>query len=325
MDYFVNILIMNILDYGFGIRAIDSGYERVNLAAIHFIAEGDVIAIVDTAVNASVARIVDAVKAQGYSLEQVAYLLLTPIHLDHAGGAGQLMQLCRNARLVVHPRGVRHMADPTKLWQAVTAVYGEHDATRLYGTIPPIDVNRIFAAEDGFRLDFGSRVLTFIDTPGHAKHHVSIHDSLSNRLFAGDTFGLSYRELDHAGHAFVIPTSSPTQFEPDAAHRSIDRIIAYRPDAVYMTHFSEVREIPHHAERMHFLIDEYAAAAHANAHLGNERETAIRQALNDLVLREARQQGVAVTDAMLFDVLDLDLRLNAQGLVSWLDQGAPRG
>ena len=143
---------MDILDYGQGIWAIDSGYERPNLAAIHFIEDSREIAIVDTAVNASLPRVLAALKIRGYGPQDVRYVMLTHIHLDHAGGAGLLMQSCPNATLTVHPRGARHMADPSKLWEATKAVYGAARAEAIYGEILPIAKDQIVETPHEARL-----------------------------------------------------------------------------------------------------------------------------------------------------------------------------
>src|SRR5690606_6962335 len=231
------------IDYEHGITAIDSGFERPMLDAVHLVVEGDRAALVDTASNASLPRVLAVLAAKGLSAEQVDWVLLTHVHLDHAGGAGLYLQHFPNARLTVHPRGARHMTDPTRLVAGTVAVYGADEARRMYGDIVPVAAERVVETPDGASVSLNGRRFEFLDTPGHARHHVCIVDERSGHVFAGDTFGLSYRELDVDGRPVVFPSTTPVQFDPPALHASIDRLLARRPDAVYVTHFGQVRDV----------------------------------------------------------------------------------
>jgi hydroxyacylglutathione hydrolase len=314
--------IMELTDYDFGIAAIDSGYGRPRLNAIHLIVEGDRAALVDTGVNSSVPRVLAALAAKGLAPEQVEYVFLTHVHLDHAGGAGELMRHLPRARLTVHPRGARHMADPSRLLAGTVAVYGEAATRKIYGTVIPVAPERIVETPEGTVLALGQREFRFIDTPGHARHHVAIVDGRSGHVFTGDTFGLSYRELDCGGRQFVIPTTSPVQFDPAAAIRSVERIAALAPPAIYVTHYSQVRDIPRLASDMRRLIEAHAALAHAARDAGAGRAERLRAGVERIVLEEARRQGWALRDDEILAVLGGDIELNAQGLACWLDAAA---
>lgn len=311
-----------VTDYEHGISAIDSGFGRPLLDAIHLIVEGDRAALVDTATNASLPLVLEVLAAKGLAPERVHYVILTHIHLDHAGGAGALMRALPNAVLTVHPRGVRHMADPARLVAGTNAVYGEAQARAMYGEILPIPAERILETSGGATIRLGGRTLTFLDTPGHARHHVCIHDSRSGHVFAGDMFGLSYRELDAGGRQFVFPTTTPTQFEPAAMHASIDRLLALRPGAIYVTHYGQVRDVPRLGADLHRLVDAHVAAAQQHRDAGDERPARIRAALTEILLEEARRQGWTLAPAALLGLMANDIALNAQGLVAWLDSGA---
>ena len=313
---------MELTDYDFGIAAIDSGYGRPRLNAIHLIVEGDRAALVDTGVNSSVPRVLAALAAKGLAPEQVEYVFLTHVHLDHAGGAGELMRQLPRARLTVHPRGARHMADPSRLVAGTVAVYGEAATRKIYGTVIPVAPERIVETPEGTVLALGQRELRFLDTPGHARHHVAIVDGRSGHVFTGDTFGLSYRELDCGGRQFVIPTTSPVQFDPAAAIRSVERIAALAPPAIYVTHYSQVRDIPRLASDMRRLIEAHAALAHAARDAGTGRAERLRAGVERIVLEEARRQGWALRDDEILAVLGGDIELNAQGLACWLDAAA---
>src|SRR5487761_2405477 len=223
-------------DYGNGIIAFDSGYVRPILAAIHLIVENCRVAFIDTGTNDSLPNALEALKKLGLDVTAVDYVILTHIHLDHAGGAGAMMRAFPNAQMVVHPRGTRHMAEPSKLIAGVAAVYGAEYVERVYGEILPVKAERIISAEDGLVVALAGRKLTCLDTPGHARHHIAIVDEKTGGIFTGDLFGLSYRELDVDGRQFIFPTTSPSQFDQDAMHASIDRLLQLNPPAMYLTH-----------------------------------------------------------------------------------------
>lgn len=307
-----------------GILAVDSGYCNPGVAAIHLIIHEGRAAIVDTGTNASAPRVLAALAAAGIAPDNVLWVILTHIHLDHAGGAGSLMCAFPNAKLVVHPRGVRHMADPAKLWEGTTAVYGAERAFALYGRLAPVAAERIVAAEEGLVLELGSRRLQVLQTPGHAKHHICIWDAQARAFFTGDTFGLSYREFDVEGRASVFPTTTPTQFDPDALHASIDRLMSYEPDAMYLTHYSRVTDVERLASDLHRLIDTQIAVAKAARGEGVARHVEILAGLEQIVREEAERQGWLLAEEEIFRILRTDLELNAQGLGIWLDDCALR-
>ncbi|MFZ5510297.1 MAG: MBL fold metallo-hydrolase [Pseudomonadota bacterium] len=308
-----------IIDYEYGISAVDSGFGRPLLDAVHLIVEGGRAAVVDTATNACVPRVLDALRHKGLAPEDVDYVILTHVHLDHAGGAGLLMQHLPNARLAVHPRGARHMADPSRLWAGTVAVYGEAAARRMYGELVAVDPARIIETPHESVLRLGGRELVFLDTPGHARHHVCVLDGKSGHIFAGDTFGLSYRELDRDGRQFVFPTVTPVQFDPPALHRSVDLLLSHRPDAIYVTHFSQVRDVPRLGADLHRLIDAHAELGLRERNAGTERHERLVRGVQRILLDEAQRQGWRLSGQPLLELLRLDVELNAQGIASWLD------
>ena len=311
----------DLLRYDHGIYALDSGYIRPQLAAIHLIVEQGRVALVDTASAAALPRVLDALQVLGLTTASVDYVFLTHIHLDHAGGAGVMMQAFPKARLVVHPRGVAHMVDPTKLFAAVRAVYGVEEANRLYGEPTPIPADRIVAAAEGHRIDLEGRTLVTLETPGHARHHACFWDARSRGLFTGDIFGLSFRELDVDGRPSIIPTTTPTQFDPAAMHHSVDRILSQQPDAVYLTHFAQIRDIQRLGGDLHRLIDAHVAIAERERDAGPGREARILEGLWALMDAEAARQGWRLDRDQWREVVRADIELNAQGLHYWLDHG----
>jgi glyoxylase-like metal-dependent hydrolase (beta-lactamase superfamily II) len=313
-----------IIDYEHGISAIDSGYLRPQLDAIHLVVEGGRAAIVDTGTNHSVPAVLGALAAKGLAPEAVDYVILTHVHLDHAGGAGALMRALPNAVLTVHPRGARHVADPSKLVAGTASVYGAEETRRRYGDILPVDPARILETPDGAAIRLAGRELVFHDTPGHARHHVAIQDARSGHVFTGDVFGLSYRELDDGARQFVLATSSPVQFDPAPYHRSIDRIAGLAPAAVYLTHYGRVREPQAKAAILHRQVDALAAIGLRCRDAGAERHAALEALVRELVLEEARRYGGPFDAARVLEVYALDVELNAQGLAAWLDSAQRR-
>ncbi len=308
------------IDYGQGIYAVDACYLRPGLAAVHLIVQDGRVAVVDTGTRHSLPMVLQALQGLGLGVEAVDYVLLTHVHLDHAGGAGALIKLCPNARLVVHPRGAPHMIDPSRLVAGSIAVYGEVRFRELYGEIVPVAAERVVQAPDGFELDLNGRRLVFLDTPGHARHHLCIHDLGSGGVFTGDTFGLSYRVFDVDGRPFIFPTTTPVQFEPEAAHASIDRILSLKPQAAYLTHFGRVDDLPGLAADLHELLDEFVAIAEAAPQDTLHRQAAIIAGLETLLTERLRRHGCTLSETEMRRFLAHDVELNAQGLVVWLDR-----
>ena len=308
-----------------GIHVIDTGFVRPRLDAAYLIVEKGRAAFIDCGVNHSVPRLLAALADAGLAPGDVDWLILTHVHLDHAGGAGALMQQLPNARLVVHPRGARHMIDPSRLWAGATAVYGEAEMQRSYGRLVPVPAERVVEAPDGHVVELAGRRLICLDTPGHARHHNAIHDPASGWVFSGDTFGVSYREFDTANGPFILPTTSPVEFDPPALHRSIDRLVSLKPAAVCPTHFGPVTPVERLARDLHEQIDAMVAiATQADPVDKAARHAGIRAGLHQLYANRAARHGWAGGAAQLAELLAVDIELNAQGLGAWLDQRAQR-
>ncbi|MDA1064008.1 MAG: MBL fold metallo-hydrolase, partial [Proteobacteria bacterium] len=244
-----------------GLIAIDTEYARPLQDASHLIVENGRGAFVDTGVNSSVPLLLAALAECNLDAGDIDYVFLTHIHLDHAGGAGLLMQQLPNARCVIHPRGAPHMIDPGKIVAGTEAVYGKENTAKMYGEILPIAAARIDIANDGDVFSLHGRELEAFHTEGHARHHYCLSDAASRGIFTGDSFGVSYRELDTAAGEFIFPTTTPVQFDPQEAHKSVDRIMSYAPERLYLTHYSEVGSLARLAGDMHDGIDRMAAIA----------------------------------------------------------------
>ena len=301
-----------------GIHTIDTAFVRPQFDAAYLVVERGRGAFIDCGTNHAVPRLLAALDEAGLSPAAVDWLILTHVHLDHAGGAGELIARLPNARLLVHPRGARHMIDPAQLWAGASAVYGEAVMEQTYGRLRPIAAERLVEAADGQVVELAGRALRCLDTPGHARHHLCVFDARANVCFTGDTFGLSYREFDGAHGPFILPTTSPVQFDPVALHASIDRLLALRPAAMYLTHYGRVEDVARLAADLHAQIDAMVALARAAAGQP-DRHAALMASLTDLYAERAHAHGWTHGREALRQLLAMDIELNAQGLAIWLD------
>jgi glyoxylase-like metal-dependent hydrolase (beta-lactamase superfamily II) len=309
-----------ITDHPHGVCAIDTEYERPRLDASHLIVHGGRAAFVDTGANSAVPGLLAALASKGLAPEQVDYIFVTHVHLDHAGGAGLLVRHLPNATVVVHPRGLRHLADPSKLIAGTIAVYGEEGYRRLYGELLPIPEARLRAAQDGERYLLGGRPLDTLYTPGHALHHYCLHDVEGRAVFTGDTFGISYRETDTAQGLFIFATTTPVHFDPPALHASIDRLLALQPEAMYLTHYSRVEDVQKLGRDLHARIDGTVALAQRLRAPGPGRTAAMEAAMFDYLCKELDAHGNTQSAEERMAILGGDVRLNVQGLEVWLDK-----
>lgn len=301
------------------ISAVDTEYVRPGLAAAHIVQHAGRAAFVDVGTTHSTPYLLAALERLGVAREAVDYLFLTHVHLDHAGGAGRLLQALPNARVVLHPRGAPHLIEPGKLIAASQVVYGEALYRELYGEVVPIPAERVIVTHDGQRLTLAGREFEFIHTPGHALHHQCIVDLQHASIFSGDTFGVSYREFDTDRGAFVVPTTTPTQFDPDQLVASIDRLLGYHPEAIYLTHYSRVTDVARLGAQLKARVRQIAELALRHSTAPNMKE-AIAADVRTLWLRQARDHGCTLPDTEIERLFGQDIELNAQGLVVWLER-----
>jgi glyoxylase-like metal-dependent hydrolase (beta-lactamase superfamily II) len=300
-----------------GVIAIDTEYARPLQDASHLIIEDGRAAFVDTGTNDSVPLLLDALAQQDLDVANVDFVFLTHVHLDHAGGAGLLMRKLPNARCVVHPRGAPHMVNPAKLIAGTEAVYGVEGMRDMYGDIRPIDADRILVASDDEWIELNGRAMQTLFTEGHARHHYCLNDPNSKGVFTGDSFGVSYRELDTAAGEFIFPTTTPASFDPVEAHKAIDRILACEPHQAYLTHYSRVRNLERLAADMHQGIDDYVALAQRHANDENRSET-LGSAMFEYLAARLVEHGFKGDRDAMWSVLKIDVMLNTQGLEVWL-------
>jgi len=221
---------------------IDCHYIDADVAASFLLPEKQESILIEANTRFASEIILNAVIDQGLKPEDIRHLILTHIHLDHSAGAGHLMEMFPRAEILCHPLAARHLINPERLIKSAKMVYGEERFNALYGEIKAVDADRIKTVEDGYVFEAGRRKLTFYHTAGHAKHHICIHDSLSNGIFTGDSFGLAYPLLQKNG-LMIYPATTAVDFDPEAARKSIQTIMASGSNRAYLTHFGELKDM----------------------------------------------------------------------------------
>ena len=294
------------------IHCLDARFIRDNLAAFYLMREGDEVAIIETGTCHSIANLQQTMAALEIAPSQIKYIIPTHIHLDHAGGAGLMMEMFPQAELIIHPRGARHMIEPQRLVASSIEVYGEEKFIELYGEIKPVDKARVKIADDLDSFSLQQRELLFIDTPGHARHHFCIYDPRSNGIFSGDTFGFAY-SLFKTVKRGLIPTTSPVQFDPVALATSIDRLLSYQPERMYLTHYGELTNPLSHGDSLKRWVEQFVEVCERISP-DNDSEQKLEQELMHLVKTELNRE---IPDSQIEQLITFDIRLCAQGLLHW--------
>ena len=309
---------ISVTEYAGGVNVIDSGYVREHVAGCYLMEAGLEVAFIEVGTNSSTPRLMKVLDKRGWKPADVRYVIVTHVHLDHAGGAGSLMQLLPNATLLVHPYGARHMIDPARLEAGSRMVYGDALYEKTHGKLVPVAEERVQIMEDGDVVRLGNRQLRFMDTPGHARHHFCVHDDLTNGWFTGDTFGLSYREFDTQNGAFVFPTTTPVQFDPEALKASVRKLVVDGPECMYLTHYGRVDDVQRLARRMIEGVD--IMAGFAERYKDDDlRRQKIEAASYEWLLEGLREHGVSLAEDKCLQLLQPDVVLNTQGMEFWLD------
>ena len=306
-----------------GIVVIDTGLGGEKVVAAYLMVEGDHAAFIDSGTQHSVPRLLATLDALGLTREQVDYVIPTHVHLDHAGGVGGLMQALPRAQAIVHPRGAPHLIDPSVLLAGAQAVYGVDEVRHLYGDVIAVDATRVIESFDGMTLSLGERSLRLIDTPGHARHHHCIWDERGRSWFTGDCFGLSYPAFRAGGGDWILPTTTPVQFEPEALKDTVRRLMAAQPQAMFVTHYGRVDQPQRLVDELLTQIDAMTALA-LTLRDADPRGPQMRQGLAELYGERAAAFGCALRGAALQQLLAQDIELNAQGLEVWLDRSQRR-
>jgi glyoxylase-like metal-dependent hydrolase (beta-lactamase superfamily II) len=284
------------------------GWERVTAG---YLIVGDSPVLVETGSQSSVPVLLAQLDALGLGPSDLAGVVVTHIHLDHAGGVGDVARAFPDATVYVHEKGARHLADPSRLVDSAARVYGPLLDT-LYGRLDPTPAERIHVLEDGEAIRIGpSRSLIAVDSPGHAKHHVALHDTLSGVLFAGDAVGV---KLPDAG--VLRPSTPPPDFDLSLALQSLRRFADRRPSRLALAHYGLLDDPLELLDEADGTLRRWAEVAESAFRRGEDIAAALSAAFaSDL-------DGVPEEHRHKLEVMN-GVHSNAAGLERWLATGAP--
>ena len=277
------------------------------------------IALIETSASPSVPYIMEGLDELNISLEKIDYLIVTHIHLDHAGGAGFFLQSCPNAKFVVHPRGASHMIDPSRLIASAKSIYGQA-FDELFDPIVPIAAERVIEIGHGEVLPLGEHQLTFYHTEGHAKHHVSMHYSATNGMFVGDTTGVRYPEMQEEAVDLIIPSTSPNQYDPETMERSIQFYESMNVAELYFGHYGAYKN-PQEAYRQVrywtplFLAEGEKALVASDSF--EEQTNLLDERLKAILHQYLQEQGIA-DNHPVYQTIPFDTVVSAMGILDYL-------
>lgn len=298
---------------GHGITCIDANYVKPGVACFYLLEQDGEYAVIETGTSHSVASLRTLMTQRDITPQQIRYVIPTHVHLDHAGGAGLMMSEFPEAQMLIHPRGAQHMAQPQRLSDSAKTVYGDEAFATLYGDIVPVDPARIRSLEDGDSVKLSGRRLEMRHTRGHANHHFCVWDETSSGWFSGDMFGVSYPWWRFDQGDFVMPSTTPTQFDPKTYLESLQLLESYQPQRIYLTHFGQISFSAEKAQLLARQVLRYRDIAMENMDKPEQLAALLTQYGLEL-LGEIDSGGDPQNHR---DWLALDTPLNAQGLQVW--------
>jgi len=203
-----------------------------------YLVVGDRIALIETGLSTSSGKILEGIKQLGFRYENIDFIIVTHIHLDHAGGAGVVAKKLSSAKVVVHKDGAKHLIDPSRLIHSATKALGEFGKTYGLDKIVPVAQSRVEPVDEGSIIDLGSRKLEVLWTPGHAPHHICLYDDRSRGMFVGDAVGLYYPHED-----LLKPTTPPPDFDVEVVIETIERLKKFKAEVLFFSHFGPNYEV----------------------------------------------------------------------------------
>ncbi len=295
---------------------IDCNYIYPEFACAYLVTEGKKASFIENNTRFAVPSLLSALKDEGLRPEDVEYIIVTHVHLDHSGGTAELAKHCPNATVIAQERAARHIIDPEKLIKGSIGVYGEEKFNRLYGRIDPVDEKRVRIVKDGEKIKFGKRELEFIYTLGHAKHHMCVYDSSINSIFTGDSFGLAYPAHQTGKSLFIFPSTTPSDFDAEESRKSVKKILATGAKTVYLTHFGPLTKIKEASDMLINFIDniEKIQTGALNQKMeGSALDKFCLEKMTALFYGVVKKLGIKFTPESE-GTLKTDINLNAQGV-----------
>ena len=303
-------------DLGFGVWRIELLDKKSPYPVSGYLVLDEEKWVVETGPSAAHGQIVAALEEAKVGLNEITGILVTHVHLDHSGGAGLLAQACPNAKVYVHPRGARHLVDPSKLESSARAVYGELFDS-LFAPILPIPKSKVVVAEPGGKVRLGKdRELHFFDAPGHCLHHLFAWDPKSRGIFSGDAAGMFYAHAWEQYHAALcLPASTPTQFDPKAMAQTAQGMLDLDPKRIYYTHFGHTEEAAEMLKEMLSWLPLYGERA-VELYKKEQSEAKVANFMYQEIWKVAQARGIK--DESALPGLHFDCNLNAQGVAAYV-------
>lgn len=298
-----------------GIFAIDLYEEGKPARSSAYVILDDQPTLVETGSTRSHSALVEGLKELGLTPVDLQHVIITHVHLDHAGGVGPLMEKAENATLYCHPRAARHVIDPSRLESGARMVYGD-GLEQIFGPLKPVPASRVQPVDDQFQLPIGRHTLTFYDTPGHARHHCCVVDDLSRGIFSGDMLGIRYAE-QYTGWPFVygMPSTTPSDFNPAVMRATLARLQKLDLARVFHTHFGLTKPAREAFDFSRRGLDVIERVVQDLSSEPNYQE--IHALLTSAIQDDIRELGYAVDNV---NPLSLDIWLNSQGILVYLQK-----
>ncbi len=298
------------------IKTIDCNYVYPEIACAFLLVDGSSALFVENNTSKAANILLKELENSNIPKENVEYLIITHVHLDHASGTSALLKSCPNAKVLAHPKAAPHIINPKRLIESATMVYGEEAFKELYGVIEPVSEEKVRIIEDEEVISFGSRKLKFFYTKGHANHHFVIFDSETNGIFTGDSFGIAYPSLQLGNYPFLFPSTTPTDFDPDEAILTVDKIINTGADKAYLTHFGVWNQMGEGASQLKsgLLVMKNILEEAVESELSDDKiEGICLQRVNEFFKKEIHKRNLELSNEQ-WNILKLDIKINAMGI-----------
>jgi len=304
------------------IVTVDCHYIRETLAASYLVRGKNENVIIETGHPGAVPHILAEMQTNQIPPDSISLIFVTHVHLDHCGGLGGLLEKCRNASVVCHPRARPHLVDPKRLIKGSMAVYGEPLYNSLYGTIHPIDDEKIKTVEDGEVIKLDNLSFRILHTAGHARHHICIFEETSGTVFTGDTFGVAYPDLQLGTRKFIYPATTPSDFDIPEARKSIQRILDLKAESAWLVHFGNWQDIPDGATQLLYALDEIEniqSRAQTEDMTGESLQKYCYEQLKIFIHGELKSRGIFLSPEQS-KIFDYDIKMNALGISYAIDK-----